>query len=298
MTVPNSRCGVPQPFWNSNFRTVAHPSLTGLLIDEWVETVPSPSETTGVTFHYDQPNGAPPQALLLAVPSDRRATWDLNSLEAVLHETMDLARLRAVAPESGDEMIWVDDQLPEGASPFGDAEAWTWIRMKPEPLSGARAHQSVAAAGMHQHYFRGAKAALFVSVGDRLFAHIYLDPARMPRQVMLQWHDGSWEHRAYWGENLIPWGTDNTVSRQYMGPLPPAGRWVRLEVPASTVGVEGRIVDGMAFTLFDGTATWDRAGKRALQPVGTGEADPVAPALLFTGGTVDFNGVIDPAIGA
>ncbi len=274
-----------------------HP-FAGLLFDEWVETVPSPRETTGVTFHYDQPNSAPPQALLLAVPSDRRATWDLNSLEAVLQETMDLARLRTVAPDSGDEMIWVEDQLPEGASPFGDGESWTWIRMKPEPLSGTRAHQSVLAAGVHQHYFRGAKTTLFVSVGDRLFAHIYLDPARMPRQVMLQWFDGSWEHRAYWGENLIPWGTDNTVSRQYMGPLPPPGRWVRLEVPAATVGVEGRIVDGMAFTLFDGTATWDRAGKRALQPVGSGEQDASAPALLFTGGALNFTSVIDPTIGA
>jgi len=135
-------------------------------------------------------------------------------------------------------------------------------------------------------------------VGDRLFAHVYLDPARMPRQVMLQWHAGNWDHRAYWGENLIPWGTDNTVSRQYMGPLPPPGRWVRLEVPAATVGLEGRIVNGMAFTLFDGMATWDRSGKRALQPVGSGEQDPSAPALLFTGGTLDFTNVIDPAIGA
>jgi hypothetical protein len=270
----------------------------GLLIDEWVETVPSPKETTGVAFHYDQPNNAPPQALLLAVPADRRTTWDLNSLEAVLHETMDLARLRAVAPDSGDELIWVEDELPEGATPLGDGEGWNWIRMKPEPLSGRRAHQSVFAAGIHQHFFQGAKAAMFVSVGDRLFAHVYLDPARMPRQVMLQWHAGNWDHRAYWGENLIAWGTDNTVSRQYMGPLPPPGRWVRLEVPAATVGLEGQIVAGMAFTLFDGMATWDRSGKRALQPVGSGEQDPSAPALFFTGGTLDFTSVIDPAIGA
>jgi hypothetical protein len=73
---------------------------------------------------------------------------------------------------------------------------------------------------------------------------------------------------------------------------------VRLEVPAATVGLEGRIVGGMAFTLFDGTATWDRAGKRALQPVGSGEQDPSAPALLSTGDTFDFTSVIDPAIGA
>lgn len=273
-------------------------AFCGLLIDEWVETVPSPKETTGLAFHYDQPNNAPPQALLLAVPADQRTTWDLNSLEAVLHETMDLARLRAVAPDSGEELIWVEDQLPQGATPLGDGEGWTWVRTKPEPLSGTRAHQSVFAAGIHQHFFQGAKLAMFVSVGDRLFAHVYLDPARMPRQVMLQWHAGNWDHRVYWGENLIPWGTDNTVSRQYMGPLPPPGRWVRLEVPAETVGLEGRIVEGMAFTLFDGMATWDRSGKRALQPVGSGEQDPSAPALFFTGGTLDFTSVIDPAIGA
>src|SRR5262249_57081705 len=30
---------------------------------------------------------------------------------------------------------------------------------------------------------------------------------------------------------------------------------------ASEVGLEGATVDGMAFTLFDGRATWDNAGK-------------------------------------
>jgi hypothetical protein len=37
---------------------------------------------------------------------------------------------------------------------------------------------------------------------------------------------------------------------------------VRLEVPAALVGLEGRTLNGMAFTLFGGRATWDRAGKR------------------------------------
>jgi hypothetical protein len=46
-----------------------------------------------------------------------------------------------------------------------------------------------------------------------------------------------------------------------MGPLPPAGEWVRLEVAASAVGLENRVVHGMAFTLSGGRATWDRAGR-------------------------------------
>jgi len=83
-----------------------------------------------------------------------------------------------------------------------------------------------------------------------------------PRQVMLQWYDNSWEHRAYWGESLIPSGTEGTTSRRYMGPLPPLGQWIKLEVPASLVGLEGRVLNGMSFTLYGGRATWDHAGKK------------------------------------
>jgi RHS repeat-associated protein len=36
---------------------------------------------------------------------------------------------------------------------------------------------------------------------------------------------------------------------------------VRLEVPANLVGLEGRSLKGMAFTLYNGRATWDRTGK-------------------------------------
>jgi len=78
---------------------------------------------------------------------------------------------------------------------------------------------------------------------------------------MLQWNDGSWEHRAYWGANNIGFGTDGTASRRFMGALPAAGQWVRLEVPASSVGLEGHVLTGMAFTLYGGRATWDHAGK-------------------------------------
>jgi hypothetical protein len=62
-----------------------------------------------------------------------------------------------------------------------------------------------------------------------------------------------------------------------MGPLPPAGQWVRLEVPVELVGLEGREVGGMAFTLWDGRATWDRAGKR------------LRPELAFDADTIDLS---------
>jgi hypothetical protein len=270
--------------------------MAGLLIDEWVEVVPSKRETTGLAFHYDQPNSVAPQAMLLAVPSDQREVWDLDTLETILRETMDLARIRASAPDIRVETVWFEDDLPVGARPFGDGESWNWVRLNPEPLSGKAAHQGNSVAGAHQHSFQGAIATLPVSVGDRLFAYVYLDPVHRPREVMLQWNDGSWEHRAYWGENLLGGGTDGTASRQFMGPLPVLGRWVRLEVPAASVALEGCTVHGMAFTLWDGRATWDRSGKISPQPTEMGVDDLFTPALFFDGGAIDFSGVIEARV--
>jgi hypothetical protein len=101
-----------------------------------------------------------------------------------------------------------------------------------------------------------------VNTGDVLFAYAYLDPINPPLEVMLQWNDGSWEHRAYWGANINTYGVEGTASRRSMGPLPPIGQWVRMEVPARSVGLEGSTLKGMAFTLFGGKATWDLVGKR------------------------------------
>ena len=158
-------------------------------------------------------------------------------------------------------MVWVEDAIPTGGIASGDAESWNWIGSNPAPFSGTLAHQSNIVAGLHQHFFYGATNTLTVNSGDRLVTYVYIDPANPPTELMLQWNDGSWEHRAYWGANNIAWGTDGTNSRRYMGALPPAGQWVRLEVPASQVGLEGRTLNGMAFTLQGGRATWDRAGK-------------------------------------
>jgi hypothetical protein len=166
-----------------------------------------------------------------------------------------------------DQTIWVSGQLPAGAVAHSDGvgETWQWVKQNPVPLFGGLVHQSAVLAGMHRHHFDSATAAMPVAVGDNLFAYVYLDPDNPPREVMLEWNNGSWEHRAYWGENLIASGADGSASRYFMGPLPLPGQWVYLEVPARLVGLEGRELRGMAFTLFDGRATWDRAGKAPQQ---------------------------------
>src|SRR5947209_13807590 len=102
--------------------------------------------------------------------------------------------------------------------------------------------------------------SLSVSTGYILYAYVYLDTAHPPTEIMLSWGTNNWEHRAYWGANNITYGTNGTASRYYAGSLPAAGQWVRLEVPAKAVGLEGAAVQGMCFSQFGGRATWDNSG--------------------------------------
>ncbi len=159
-------------------------------------------------------------------------------------------------------VVWVEDAVPTGGVPgFGGGDSWNWSSSNPAPYSGSSAHQSAAGAGLHEHWFDNATATLDIFSGDTLYAHVYLDPANPPTEVMLAWNNGNWEHRAYWGANNITYGISGTDSRRYMGPLPVAGRWVRLEVLASEVGLEGSTLKGMDFSAYGGRVTWDCAGK-------------------------------------
>ena len=74
--------------------------LCGLLVDEWVEVVPSAKETTAVAFQFNPPDACAPQSVLLAVPPVPDQPWTVASLHRVLVETLDLAKLRAVDAEA------------------------------------------------------------------------------------------------------------------------------------------------------------------------------------------------------
>ena len=193
----------------------------------------------------------------------------------------------AVNPVFATDTVWLDDAVPVGATSLaGGGDAWNWVGSSPAPFSGAKAHQSAAVAGLHEHYFNSASTPLNVAVFDVLFTYVYLDPANPPREIMLHWFSGNWEHRAYWGDNLITYGGNNTAGRHFMGPLPVAGQWVRLDVPASAVALEGSPITGMVFSQYDGRATWDTSGSasatttvtpptKAIPPVTTGSTDTV-----------------------
>jgi hypothetical protein len=166
---------------------------------------------------------------------------------------LELRKQRIPAQEQK-ERVWFEDKVPAGAAMEG---TWQWDDKTHPRLT----HTEPAAVGTHGHWFQGASVGYQVQPGENLFAYVYLPAGKEPDAIMLQWHDGaSWEHRAFWGTDTIQMGTRDSASRRRLGPLPAAGQWVRLEVPAESVGLEGKVLRGMSFTLSGGQCYWHRAG--------------------------------------
>jgi hypothetical protein len=89
--------------------------FAGLVFDEWPERIPSSKQPAGLAFHFDEPKSRAPQALLLAVCPDMRATWDDELLLATLQDTLQLAKIRTVDLDS---LVEVGQILPAAYVPM------------------------------------------------------------------------------------------------------------------------------------------------------------------------------------
>ncbi len=183
-----------------------------------------------------------------------------------------------LAPLAQADKVWFDDALPEGATPAGnDADPWKFVTAPDHPVYSGENSSVRTGTGLTQHYFTGAKEPLLVGGNDRLFAYVYLDPQDPPETVQLQFNDGSWEHRAFWGADKAHGAGRNNASNLRLGDLPKTGEWVRLEVPAAAVGLkDGSKLNGWAFTQFKGTVHWDQAGIVTIAPLSDEQRESLA----------------------
>lgn len=166
--------------------------------------------------------------------------------------------------------VWMDDfPVPTATKIQNDGNIWSnhdykaiddewrWVR---ESFSGELSHRSLNGDVPHQHFFVNAVRTMKVNAGDHLVCWVKIDAAHPADEVMLRWKvkDGNWVN-AYWGADVIKGWKGKT--NRHIGKLPKAGEWVRLEVPASEIGLEGKTLEGMGFGLSNGMAWWDLAGK-------------------------------------
>jgi hypothetical protein len=172
------------------------------------------------------------------------------------------------------ERFWFENDLPAGAN---KGVVWTWNHG--DYRGRKHTHLEPPGVGERSHWFHGATTGFRVPAEDNLFAYVYLPANNKPEAIMLQWNDGnSMEHGAYWGADKIKLGRAGTPSRFRAGDLPRAGEWVRLEVPARAVDLDGRALHGMSFTIFGGQCAWHGVGTI---PAGHREIKVMVPAKSF-----------------
>ncbi|WP_051945916.1 PSD1 and planctomycete cytochrome C domain-containing protein [Verrucomicrobium sp. BvORR106] len=175
----------------------------------------------------------------------------------------DPATVQPRPPVQESETVWVEDDFPAGAAAqHAGQHPLQWIADAAGKIFSGKRVIMRKDTGLAQDFFSGVKDPFVIPAGGRIFVHVYLEPADLPKAVMLQLHVDGWSHRAVWGDvNAIPFGEVNTEQRKSMGPLPKAGEWVRLEVPMEALKLKaGTKVTGLAFTQQGGTVYWDKAG--------------------------------------
>ena len=226
---------------------------------------------------------APPPTIRVPTSEQTAIIADLDAKIAAAKEqiTSALAAVDYVDPGAGTvpatlestEFIWIEDEAPAGAQLQGDSP-WEFVSAPDHQVHAGMKSTRRKADAMSQHFFTGVSPGLKIGTGDKLFAYCWLDPANPPKTVMLQFNDGSWNHRAFWGEDTIVFGAGDVPEHRPMGPLPPTGQWVRLEVDAAHVGLAaGAELNGWAFTQFGGTVYWDHAGSVTKTPQGSQSFD-------------------------
>ncbi len=178
---------------------------------------------------------------------------------------------KTVAVSDRPVRAWFENVLPKGHAAEG---RWEWL---PQPkdldpnaaaakrgenlAQWAKWHTHPAAPGMTYHSFHSAAVPFEIQVGDVLFAEVFVEADQLSEELMLQFHDGvNWEHRAFWGADKIAVGQVDSNSRRHVGDMPKAGEWVRLEIPARALDLEGRSIRGVSFTQFNGHCLWGKVG--------------------------------------
>ncbi|MGA8408459.1 MAG: hypothetical protein WB680_14870 [Candidatus Acidiferrales bacterium] len=117
---------------------VAQNAYAGVMVDEWPERIPSTQQSASVAFHFEEPSARAPQALLLAVCPDNRETWDDQILQAVLAETLELAKIRTVDLASVQQVGQILPALYFALNLQGATASTQFALLKEEPIRAAR----------------------------------------------------------------------------------------------------------------------------------------------------------------
>ncbi len=158
------------------------------------------------------------------------------------------------------EVVWAEDSdliTPETCTALPAGE---WRSGPTVPVAGGASALRLEGNQSRPFMFTAGDVILTVRTDVKSFVHVNPDPANPPKAVSLEFVSGEKTTRMIWGDPTA-FGPDVAKQSLHAGPLPPAGRYTRLDFTACESGVnEGKNYAGLRIAQSNGSAWWDRAG--------------------------------------
>lgn len=113
-----------------------------------------------------------------------------------------------------------------------------------------------------------------VHIGESLSLYALGGVCQPPTEVLVTYHTTTGE------SPTVFWGTPHHASGETtsLGPVPGSAQWTRLSVPAASIGLEGKTIQEITITTYDGVAWFDAIGHSASTCVTSTAAAPAISA--------------------
>lgn len=172
------------------------------------------------------------------------------------------AEIPAKRLEDREEIVLIDDALPEGSTTEG---IWGWETSLKE--SGEKSHTEPPAKAITEHSYRA--NPVVIPKNSVIEQYVYLDPDNMPKGIMLKFrfeNDGKEDEIGIYreGEEEV-FIFNNDEPMLYDGTLPNAGNWEKLQIYCDDLGLVGAKLTGISFVTYGGRAYWDLTRIRAVK---------------------------------
>ena len=236
-------------------------------------TIPENAQSTAFTIVTSPVTSATPVTITAADPS--------VTLQSTLTVICRTGQTPAPSFPEG-QTVFVDELLPSGAAISG---VFQW-----DSSHAASGQFSLTAPYTGTGVYRGTIAGLYepVSPAEKLFVYARVSECAVPRQLVVRARvAGAWV-TAYWGQPLWGVGPDSI----HMGPVPPSGSWVRLDVLLRNPADGDPVVSELELAAVDGQVWFDRIGRMpdcvppvAARPMAPGDEDVIVDDTLPAGAT-------------
>jgi len=152
--------------------------------------------------------------------------------------------------EQTEKRVWIEGKLPGS---FKTEGAWIWD----EAVSRTESASHTDEEGKNVHSFK-TDSTVEINKDSDIIQYILLDPDKTPSGIMVKFLlSDDKEISVYWeGDEEVFSYTKEYITAWYMGLIPQAGEWVRLDIDCKELDIEKEELIGISFIVNNGKMWW------------------------------------------